>query len=54
MKSMKTLVLRKCMIKGEIPEYIGLMEKLKILDLSFNSLSGKIPESFDELDKVDY
>ncbi|XP_045787010.1 probable LRR receptor-like serine/threonine-protein kinase At1g07650 isoform X1 [Trifolium pratense] len=54
MKSMKTLVLRKCMIKGEIPEYIGLMEKLKILDLSFNSLSGKVPGSFEELDKVDY
>ncbi|PNY06296.1 LRR receptor-like kinase resistance protein [Trifolium pratense] len=54
MKSMKTLVLRKCMIKGEIPEYIGLMEKLKILDLSFNSLSGKVPDSFNGLDKVDY
>ncbi|XP_027187823.1 probable LRR receptor-like serine/threonine-protein kinase At1g07650 isoform X2 [Cicer arietinum] len=54
MKSMKTLVLRKCLIKGEIPEYIGGMEKLKILDLSFNSLSGKIPESFDQLDKVDF
>ncbi|TKY57249.1 LRR receptor serine/threonine-protein kinase [Spatholobus suberectus] len=54
MKSMKTLVLRKCMIKGEIPEYIGRMEKLKILDLSYNGLSGEIPESFAELDKVDF
>ncbi|XP_024639729.1 probable LRR receptor-like serine/threonine-protein kinase At1g07650 isoform X2 [Medicago truncatula] len=54
MKSMKTLVLRKCLIKGEIPEYIGEMAKLKVLDLSFNSLSGKIPESFRDLDKVDF
>ncbi|XP_014504486.1 probable LRR receptor-like serine/threonine-protein kinase At1g07650 [Vigna radiata var. radiata] len=54
MKSMKTLVLRRCMIKGEIPEYIGRMEKLKILDLSYNNLSGEIPESFAELDKVDF
>ncbi|XP_027333384.1 probable LRR receptor-like serine/threonine-protein kinase At1g07650 isoform X2 [Abrus precatorius] len=54
MKSMKTLVLRKCMIKGEIPDYIGSMEKLKILDLSYNGLSGKIPESFAQLDKVDF
>ncbi|KAK8467136.1 hypothetical protein PHAVU_008G264400 [Phaseolus vulgaris] len=54
LKSMKTLVLRKCMIKGEIPEYIGRMEKLKILDLSYNGLSGEIPESFSELDKVDF
>ncbi|RDY02142.1 putative LRR receptor-like serine/threonine-protein kinase [Mucuna pruriens] len=54
MKSMKTLILRKCMIKGEIPEYIGEMEKLKTLDLSYNGLSGEIPESFAELDKVDF
>ncbi|KAG4964407.1 hypothetical protein JHK85_039382 [Glycine max] len=54
LKSMKTLVLRKCMIKGEIPEYIGRMEKLKILDLSYNGLSGEIPESFAQLDKVDF
>ncbi|KAL5101353.1 hypothetical protein RYX36_005680 [Vicia faba] len=52
--NLEELVLRRCMIKGEIPEYIGVMEKLKILDLSFNSLSGKIPDSFDELDKVDF
>ncbi|XP_057441279.1 probable LRR receptor-like serine/threonine-protein kinase At1g07650 isoform X2 [Lotus japonicus] len=52
MKSMKTLILRKCLIKGEIPEYIGRMEKLKVLDLSFNSLSGKMPGSFGQLDKV--
>ncbi|KAL2665887.1 hypothetical protein AAZV13_02G248100 [Glycine max] len=54
LKSMKTLVLRKCMIKGEIPAYIGRMEKLKILDLSYNGLSGEIPESFAQLDKVDF
>ncbi|KAK7300123.1 hypothetical protein RJT34_10958 [Clitoria ternatea] len=54
MKSMKTLVLRKCMIKGEIPEYIGRMGKLKMLDLSYNGLSGEIPESFAQLDKVDF
>ncbi|XP_047154593.1 probable LRR receptor-like serine/threonine-protein kinase At1g07650 [Vigna umbellata] len=54
LKSMKTLVLRNCRIKGKIPKYIGRMEKLKILDLSYNNLSGEIPESFAELDKVDF
>ncbi|KAF9592649.1 hypothetical protein IFM89_016306 [Coptis chinensis] len=31
MKSMKTLILRNCMIHGNIPEYIGELKKLKNL-----------------------
>ncbi|KAF5176195.1 Leucine-rich repeat receptor protein kinase ems1 [Thalictrum thalictroides] len=55
MKSMKILILRKCLNNGNIPEYIGEdMEKLKTLDLSFNNLTGKIPASFDGLDRVDF
>lgn len=54
LESMKVLILRKCLIHGEIPEYIGDMKKLKTLDLSFNSLSGEIPSSFVHLSKVDF
>ncbi|KAK9284575.1 hypothetical protein L1049_023750 [Liquidambar formosana] len=54
MESMKTLVLRKCLIYGEIPGYIGDMIKLKTLDLSFNNLTGEIPTSFEQLGKVDF
>nr|GMC76789.1 probable LRR receptor-like serine/threonine-protein kinase At1g07650 isoform X1 [Ipomoea batatas] len=31
MESMKTLILRNCMIDGELPEYLGHMKKLKAL-----------------------
>ncbi|XVF58556.1 hypothetical protein PTKIN_Ptkin07bG0075600 [Pterospermum kingtungense] len=52
--SLKTLILRNCLIYGEIPEYIGEMKKLKTLDLSYNNLTGKIPESFYKLTKADF
>nr|GMC72700.1 probable LRR receptor-like serine/threonine-protein kinase At1g07650 isoform X1 [Ipomoea batatas] len=54
MESMKTLILRNCMIDGELPKYLGHMKKLKALDLSFNNLTGEIPTSFDRLAKVDF
>lgn len=47
----KNLVLRRCLITGLIPEYIGDMEKLKILDLSFNRLTGPIPANFQKLNQ---
>ncbi|KAF8413667.1 hypothetical protein HHK36_001659 [Tetracentron sinense] len=53
MKDMQQLVLRNCLINDLIPEYIGEMTKLKTLDLSFNSLSGVIPGSFEKL-PLDY
>ncbi|XP_039003666.1 probable LRR receptor-like serine/threonine-protein kinase At1g07650 isoform X2 [Hibiscus syriacus] len=52
--SLKTLILRNCLLNGEIPEYIGDMKKLKTLDLSYNNLSGAIPESFHKLTKADF
>ncbi|XAR50821.1 Non-specific serine/threonine protein kinase [Bertholletia excelsa] len=54
MKSIKTLILRKSSIYGEIPQYIGDLTKLKTLDLSFNYLTGGIPTTFVKLAKVDY
>ncbi|OWM73324.1 hypothetical protein CDL15_Pgr001438 [Punica granatum] len=54
MKHMKALILRNCLIHGKIPKYIGYMEKLKNLDLSFNKLTGEIPTSFSGLTKVDF
>ncbi|EEF29396.1 conserved hypothetical protein [Ricinus communis] len=54
MESMKTLILRKCLLSGKIPEYIGHMKKLKNLDLSFNNLTGEIPATFSHLAKVDF
>ncbi|KAF4379212.1 hypothetical protein G4B88_010606 [Cannabis sativa] len=39
------LVLRNCSITGSIPEFIGQISSLIHLDLSYNTLTGTIPES---------
>ncbi|XP_047334946.1 probable LRR receptor-like serine/threonine-protein kinase At1g07650 isoform X2 [Impatiens glandulifera] len=54
LESLKTLILRKCLIQGKIPDFLGELVKLKILDLSFNNLTGEIPSSFNKLLKVDF
>ncbi|XP_074356866.1 putative LRR receptor-like serine/threonine-protein kinase At1g53440 [Apium graveolens] len=43
--TLKALVLRNCLISGAIPKYIGASSEIKILDLSFNNLTGRIPDS---------
>ncbi|KMZ75241.1 putative Kinase, partial [Zostera marina] len=53
-KQLTKLVLRNCLISGEIPSYIGTLENLKVLDLSFNHLSGIIPLNFEELEALEY
>ncbi|KAK2985856.1 hypothetical protein RJ640_018722, partial [Escallonia rubra] len=53
-KNLKTLILRSCNIIGPLPDDLGEMSKLKILDLTFNKLSGKIPGSFTGLLNTDY
>ncbi|KAI8558045.1 hypothetical protein RHMOL_Rhmol04G0057900 [Rhododendron molle] len=50
MTKLETLVLRNCLITGPIPDYIGDLTKLKYLDLSFNNLSGQIPDSLQSSD----
>ncbi|WJX58965.1 hypothetical protein P8452_44363 [Trifolium repens] len=50
----KTLILRSCNINGTLPDYLGAMTSLKNLDLSFNKLSGPIPNDYESLKKVDY
>ncbi|KAL4586024.1 hypothetical protein LXL04_010654 [Taraxacum kok-saghyz] len=44
MASMHLLVLRRCNMIGMIPYYISNMTQLKHLDLSFNNLSGHMPD----------
>ncbi|XP_065877571.1 probable LRR receptor-like serine/threonine-protein kinase RFK1 isoform X2 [Euphorbia lathyris] len=39
------LVLRSCNISGELPAYIWAMKNLEMLDVSFNMLVGKLPET---------
>ncbi|GKU92420.1 hypothetical protein SLEP1_g6151 [Rubroshorea leprosula] len=39
------IILKNCNIYGEIPEYIWGMSDLRILDLSFNSLHGELPNA---------
>ncbi|CAA0291890.1 unnamed protein product [Arabidopsis thaliana] len=51
---MKRLVLRNCLIRGPIPEYIGSMSELKTLDLSSNMLTGVIPDTFRNLDAFNF
>ncbi|KAF8065678.1 hypothetical protein N665_1165s0007 [Sinapis alba] len=50
MTKIKRLVLRNCLIRGPIPDYIGSMTELKTLDLSSNLLTGPIPNTFRNLD----
>ncbi|KAG6634333.1 probable LRR receptor-like serine/threonine-protein kinase At1g53430 isoform X1 [Carya illinoinensis] len=50
LKKLKFLWLRNCLITGPIPDYIGELKALKELDLSFNRLSGPIPEQLVSLD----
>ncbi|XP_057856594.2 probable LRR receptor-like serine/threonine-protein kinase At1g53430 isoform X2 [Cryptomeria japonica] len=44
---LRTIVLRNAMLYGEIPKYIGDSIKPKILDLSFNNLTGSIPKALE-------
>ncbi|KAJ0688325.1 putative non-specific serine/threonine protein kinase [Helianthus annuus] len=46
MTQMTRLILRNCLLNGSIPEDIGEPSDLKLIDLSFNNLSGPIPKSF--------
>ncbi|KAL2343249.1 hypothetical protein Fmac_004534 [Flemingia macrophylla] len=45
MTAMTTVVLRNCNITGELPSYFWSMKSLNMLDISFNKLVGKIPDS---------
>ncbi|XP_014523064.1 probable leucine-rich repeat receptor-like serine/threonine-protein kinase At3g14840 isoform X2 [Vigna radiata var. radiata] len=51
MTKLETLILRNCQISDELPPYLGNMKSIdmKTLDLSFNKLSGEIPETFQNL-----
>ncbi|KAK8951528.1 putative LRR receptor-like serine/threonine-protein kinase [Platanthera zijinensis] len=51
MKNMLQLVLRNLSITGQLPYFIGDMAALKTLDLSFNNISGIIPDNYVALDK---
>ncbi|XP_058100926.1 probable LRR receptor-like serine/threonine-protein kinase At1g53430 isoform X1 [Magnolia sinica] len=53
MTKMKRLVLRNCSISDKIPLYIGKWEDLKLLDLSFNKLTGEIPSNFTDKSSPD-
>ncbi|GMN64450.1 hypothetical protein TIFTF001_033522 [Ficus carica] len=54
LKLLRRLVLRNCLIDDSIPWYIGEMTDLKLLDLSFNRLTGVIPQQLQSLTKLDY
>ncbi|XP_057525843.1 probable LRR receptor-like serine/threonine-protein kinase At1g07650 [Amaranthus tricolor] len=50
LQQLRTLTLRNCNLTGEIPPYIGIsMPQLVQIDLSFNKLTGNIPDTFQNL-----
>ncbi|XP_054815616.1 probable leucine-rich repeat receptor-like serine/threonine-protein kinase At3g14840 isoform X2 [Prosopis cineraria] len=49
---LKTMVLRSCNIVGHLPDFIGDMPNLNVLDLSFNKLSGEVPSRITGLSRV--
>ncbi|KAF9618123.1 hypothetical protein IFM89_000239 [Coptis chinensis] len=52
---LEELVLRSCSITGPIPPYIGeRLLNIKKLDLSFNRLTGVIPETFAQLTTLQF
>ncbi|KAL1202421.1 putative leucine-rich repeat receptor-like serine/threonine-protein kinase [Cardamine amara subsp. amara] len=52
--TLKTLVLRNCNLTGELPAYLGDMRSLKMFDVSFNKLSGPVPNTYSALSNVDF
>ncbi|CAF1704535.1 unnamed protein product [Brassica napus] len=53
MTSMQTLIIRNSNLTGELPDYLVSITTLKLLDLSFNKLSGPIPATYKDLWNVD-
>ncbi|XP_031494958.1 probable LRR receptor-like serine/threonine-protein kinase At1g07650 [Nymphaea colorata] len=51
-KKLWRLILRNCLLFGQIPDYIGQFKILRILDLSFNNLTGGIPNSLQSIDRL--
>ncbi|KAJ3692105.1 hypothetical protein LUZ60_012455 [Juncus effusus] len=51
---MTELVLRNCSIYGKIPDYLGRMQYLVVLDLSFNELSGLVPANLEYVTTLEY
>nr|XP_027126996.1 probable LRR receptor-like serine/threonine-protein kinase At1g53430 [Coffea arabica] len=49
LENIRTVILRNCSIFGPIPEYMGIKANLKTLDLSYNNLTGPIPNTFQRL-----
>ncbi|KAJ6864003.1 hypothetical protein NC651_034736 [Populus alba x Populus x berolinensis] len=49
MTAITFLMIRNCSISGEIPPYIGNWSSLTYLDLSFNNLTGGLPDSMKNL-----
>ncbi|KAH7669471.1 Non-specific serine/threonine protein kinase protein, partial [Dioscorea alata] len=51
--SLTHLYLRGVYVKGEIPDWVGNIENLKVLDLSNNILSGSLPSSLARLSSLE-
>jgi len=44
--------LRKNKLKGEMPQYIGIFQNLRVLSISYNNFHGGLPQSITNLTKL--
>ncbi|KAJ4763492.1 Leucine-rich repeat transmembrane protein kinase [Rhynchospora pubera] len=54
MTSLNTLILRNCKISDTLPTDFSIYQKLQKLDLSFNNVTGELPESLFSLSSLNY
>ncbi|KAL2457410.1 Tyrosine-sulfated glycopeptide receptor 1 [Abeliophyllum distichum] len=51
-QNLQILTLGGCLLRGEVPSWIGKLKKLKVLNLSYNQITGTIPKWLGSMPKL--